>query len=311
MNIKSILKIIAILPVLIFLSSNAYAKNLSEICSDNSFSECLITEAEKLVGEISDVEKRKINQAVIATSWSTIGSNDKAMKILKDIGDVSKISSAFARASILGDMSLIYAKNGDQEKSKLLGVEASKETIRINDHFDRAVVLFGIGYNQIESGNLRQAKLITDSLTAMIRLVSQPEAQLLLVASTAWLHAKLKNEAAAKSVLNSIESGLNTMVTNLPKVAAYSYFGAASGLVGNNEKSDTAISQAKQLTRKIDNPLEQLTALTIMLDAQNDLMNEAQQKESVQHIIDIIDLTQNAENKIWALTVTAIASSEL
>ena len=311
MNIKSILKIIAILPVLIFLSSNAYAKNLSEICSDNSFSECLITEAEKLVGEIIDVEKRKINQAVIATSWSTIGSNDKAMKILKDIGDVSKISSAFARASILGDMSLIYAKNGDQEKSKLLGVEASKETIRINDHFDRAVVLFGIGYNQIESGNLRQAKLITDSLTAMIRLVSQPEAQLLLVASTAWLHAKLKNEAAAKSVLNSIESGLNTMVTNLPKVAAYSYFGAASGLVGNNEKSDTAISQAKQLTRKIDNPLEQLTALTIMLDAQNDLMNEAQQKESVQHIIDIIDLTQNAENKIWALTVTAIASSEL
>ena len=311
MNIKSILKIIAILPVLIFLSSNAYAKNLSEICSDNSFSECLITEAEKLVGEISDVEKRKINQAVIATSWSTIGSNDKAMKILKDIGDVSKISSAFARASILGDMSLIYAKNGDQEKSKLLGVEASKETIRINDHFDRAVVLFGIGYNQIESGNLRQAKLITDSLTAMIRLVSQPEAQLLLVASTAWLHAKLKNEAAAKSVLNSIESGLNTMVTTLPKVAAYSYFGAASGLVGNNEKSDTAISQAKQLTRKIDNPLEQLTALTIMLDAQNDLMNEAQQIESVQHIIDIIDLTQNAENKIWALTVTAIASSEL
>ncbi len=311
MNIKSILKIIAILPVLIFLSSNTYAKNLSEICSDNSFSECLITEAEKLVGEISDVEKRKINQAVIATSWSTIGSNDKAMKILKDIGDVSKISSAFARASILGDMSLIYAKNGDQEKSKLLGVEASKETIRINDHFDRAVVLFGIGYNQIESGNLRQAKLITDSLTAMIRLVSQPEAQLLLVASTAWLHAKLKNEVAAKSVLNSIESGLNTMVTNLPKVAAYSYFGAASGLVGNNEKSDTAISQAKQLTRKIDNPLEQLTALTIMLDAQNDLMNEAQQKESVQHIIDIIDLTQNAENKIWALTVTAIASSEL
>ena len=311
MNIKSILKIIAILPVLIFLSSNAYAKKLSEICSDNSFSECLITEAEKLVGEISDVEKRKINQAVIATSWSTIGSNDKAMKILKDIGDVSKISSAFARASILGDMSLIYAKNGDQEKSKLLGVEASKETIRINDHFDRAVVLFGIGYNQIESGNLRQAKLITDSLTAMIRLVSQPEAQLLLVASTAWLHAKLKNEVAAKSVLNSIESGLNTMVTNLPKVAAYSYFGAASGLVGNNEKSDTAISQAKQLTRKIDNPLEQLTALTIMLDAQNDLMNEAQQKESVQHIIDIIDLTQNAENKICALTVTAIASSEL
>ena len=311
MNIKSILKIIAILPVLIFLSSNAYAKNLSEICSDNSFSECLITEAEKLVGEISDVEKRKINQAVIATSWSTIGSNDKAMKILKDIGDVSKISSAFARASILGDMSLIYAKNGDQEKSKLLGVEASKETIRINDHFDRAVVLFGIGYNQIESGNLRQAKLITDSLTAMIRLVSQPEAQLLLVASTAWLHAKLKNKTAAKSVLNSIESGLNTMVTNLPKVAAYSYFGAASGLVGNNEKSDTAISQAKQLTRKIDNPLEQLTALTIMLDAQNDLMNEAQQKESVQHIIDIIDLTQNAENKIWALTVTAIASLEL
>ena len=311
MNIKSILKIIAILPVLIFLSSNAYAKNLSEICSDNSLSECLITEAEKLVGEISDVEKRKINQAVIATSWSTIGSNDKAMKILKDIGDVSKISSAFARASILGDMSLIYAKNGDQEKSKLLGVEASKETIRINDHFDRAVVLFGIGYNQIESGNLRQAKLITDSLTAMIRLVSQPEAQLLLVASTAWLHAKLKNEVAAKSVLNSIESGLNTMVTNLPKVAAYSYFGAASGLVVNNEKSDTAISQAKQLTRKIDNPLEQLTALTIMLDAQNDLMNEAQQIESVQHIIDIIDLTQNAENKIWALTVSAIASSEL
>ena len=309
MNIKSILKIIAILPVLIFLSSNAYAKNLSEICSDNSFSECLITEAEKLVGEISDVEKRKINQAVIATSWSTIGSNDKAMKILKDIGDVSKISSAFARASILGDMSLIYAKNGDQEKSKLLGVEASKETIRINDHFDRAVVLFGIGYNQIESGNLRQAKLITDSLTAMIRLVSQPEAQLLLVASTAWLHAKLKNEAAAKSVLNSIESGLITMVTNLPKVATYSYFGAASGLLGNEERSNSAIAEAKQLTRKIDNPAQQLTALTILLDAQNDLKNIKTREQTLDHIFGIIDLTEDSENKIWALTVAAIASS--
>ena len=309
MNIKSILKIIAILPVLIFLSSNAYAKKLSEICSDNSFSECLITEAEKLVGEISDVEKRKINQAVIATSWSTIGSNDKAMKILKDIGDVSKISSAFARASILGDMSLIYAKNGDQEKSKLLGVEASKETIRINDHFDRAVVLFGIGYNQIESGNLRQAKLITDSLTAMIRLVSQPEAQLLLVASTAWLHAKLKNEAAAKSVLNSIESGLITMVTNLPKVATYSYFGAASGLLGNEERSNSAIAEAKQLTRKIDNPAQQLTALTILLDAQNDLKNIKTREQTLDHIFGIIDLTEDSENKIWALTVAAIASS--
>ena len=309
MNIKSILKIIAILPVLIFLSSNAYAKNLSEICSDNSFSECLITEAEKLVGEISDVEKRKINQAVIATSWSTIGSNDKAMKILKDIGDVSKISSAFARASILGDMSLIYAKNGDQEKSKLLGVEASKETIRINDHFDRAVVLFGIGYNQIESGNLRQAKLITDSLTAMIRLVSQPEAQLLLVASTAWLHAKLKNEAAAKSVLNSIESGLITMVTNLPKVATYSYFGAASGLLGNEERSNSAIAEAKQLTRKIDNPAQQLTALTILLDAQNELKNIKTREETLDHIFGIIDLTEDSENKIWALTVAAVASS--
>ncbi len=309
MNIKSILKIIAILPVLIFLSSNAYAKNLSEICSDNSFSECLITEAEKLVGEIIDVEKRKINQAVIATSWSTIGSNDKAMKILKDIGDVSKISSAFARASILGDMSLIYAKNGDQEKSKLLGVEASKETIRINDHFDRAVVLFGIGYNQIESGNLRQAKLITDSLTAMIRLVSQPEAQLLLVASTAWLHAKLKNEAAAKSVLNSIESGLITMVTNLPKVATYSYFGAASGLLGNEERSNSAIAEAKQLTRKIDNPAQQLTALTILLDAQNDLKNIKTREQTLDHIFGIIDLTEDSENKIWALTVAAIASS--
>ena len=309
MNIKSILKIMTILPVLIFLSSNAYAKKLSEICSDNSFSECLITEAEKLVGEISDVEKRKINQAVIATSWSTIGSNDKAMKILKDIGDVSKISSAFARASILGDMSLIYAKNGDQEKSKLLGVEASKETIRINDHFDRAVVLFGIGYNQIESGNLRQAKLITDSLTAMIRLVSQPEAQLLLVASTAWLHAKLKNEAAAKSVLNSIESGLITMVTNLPKVATYSYFGAASGLLGNEERSNSAIAEAKQLTRKIDNPAQQLTALTILLDAQNDLKNIKTREQTLDHIFGIIDLTEDSENKIWALTVAAIASS--
>ena len=309
MNIKSILKIMTILPVLIFLSSNAYAKKLSEICSDNSFSECLITEAEKLVGEISDVEKRKINQAVIATSWSTIGSNDKAMKILKDIGDVSKISSAFARASILGDMSLIYAKNGDQEKSKLLGVEASKETIRINDHFDRAVVLFGIGYNQIESGNLRQAKLITDSLTAMIRLVSQPEAQLLLVASTAWLHAKLKNEAAAKSVLNSIESGLITMVTNLPKVATYSYFGAASGLLGNEERSNSAIAEAKQLTRKIDNPAQQLTALTILLDAQNELKNIKTREETLDHIFGIIDLTEDSENKIWALTVAAVASS--
>ena len=309
MNIKSILKIIAILPVLIFLSSNAYAKNLSEICSDNSFSECLITEAEKLVGEISDVEKRKINQAVIATSWSTIGSNDKAMKILKDIGDVSKISSAFARASILGDMSLIYAKNGDQEKSKLLGVEASKETIRINDHFDRAVVLFGIGYNQIESGNLRQAKLITDSLTAMIRLVSQPEAQLLLVASTAWLHAKLENEKAAISVLNSIESGLITMVTNLPKVATYSYFGAASGLLGNEERSNSAIAEAKQLTRKIANPAQQLTALTILLDAQNDLKNIKTREQTLDHIFGIIDLTEDSENKIWALTVAAIASS--
>ena len=97
------------------------------------------------------MKEKKINQAIIATTWSTVGSNDKAIKLINDIGDISDISNAFARASILGDMSLVYARNGNQEKSKILGKEASKETIRIADHFDRAVILFGIAYNQIES----------------------------------------------------------------------------------------------------------------------------------------------------------------
>ena len=99
-------------------------------------------------------------------------------------------------------MSLVSMQKMETKKNQnyLVSKQVKKQFV-LHDHFDRAVVLFGIGYNQIESGNLRQAKLITDSLTAMIRLVSQPEAQLLLVASTAWLHAKLKNEVAAKSVL--------------------------------------------------------------------------------------------------------------
>ena len=310
MSIKSVLKKITMFPILIFLSSNLHAEKISEICNSDSFSECLITEAEKLVNEISDSDRKKINQAVIAATWSTIGLNNKAIKIVEDIGDVSEVGSAFARASILGDMSLVYAKNGNQEKSKLLGKEASKETFGIHDHFDRAVVLFGIGYNQIESGNIRQAKLITDSLTAMIRYITQPDAQLLLVASTAWLHAKLKNEIATKSALNSIESGLDSMVTNLPKIATYSYFGVASGLVGHKEKSSSAIAEAKQVTRKINNPEEQLTALTILLDAQNDLKNIAAQKLTLHHIFEIIDLTEDTENKIWALTVAAVASSK-
>ena len=308
MSIGSVLKKTIMLPILMFLSSNVHAEKISEICNGDSFSECLITEAEKLVNEINDNDRRKINQAVIAATCSTIGLNNKAIKIVEDIGDVHEVSSAFARASILGDMSLVYAKNGNQEKSKLLGKEASKETFGIHDHFDRAVILFGIGYNQIESGNIRQAKLITDSLTAMIRYITQPDAQLLLVASTAWLHAKLKNEIATKSALNSIESGLNSMVANLSKVAAYSYFGAASGLTGHNEKSKTAIAEAKQLSRKIDTPTEQLTALTILLDAQNDLNNRAAKAETISHILKIFDLTDDIENRIWALSVAAVAS---
>ncbi|MAJ91078.1 MAG: hypothetical protein CMF40_02700 [Legionellales bacterium] len=309
MNIKFILKTLTVVPALLFLSSNAQSKQLSEICNDVPVSECLVAKAEKLANGINDDDKRKINQAIIASTWSAIGSNDKAIKLLKEIGDVSKVSSAFARASIMGDMSLIYANNGNQEKSEALGKEASAETIRISDHFDRAVILFGIGYNQIESGNLKQAKLITDSLTAMVRLISQPEAQLLLVSSTAWLHAKLENNEAANSVLNGIEKGISTMAINLPRVAAYSNFAAASGLIGNQEKSETAISEAKLVTRKIDNPAQQLTALTILLDAQNELKNIKTREETLDHIFGIIDLTEDSENKIWALTVAAVASS--
>ena len=308
MKKKFIIKFLAMLSVLIF-SVYAQGNRISDICNDEPKSECLIVEAERLANEINDNEKRKINQAIIATAWSVIGLNDKAINLIKDIGDVSEIDSAFARASILGDMSLVYAKNGDQKKSESFGKKASSETINIHDHFERAVVLFGIAYNQIESGNLKQARLITDSLTSMVRFIAQPEAQLLLVASTAWLHAKLKNKTAANSVLNSIESGLDTMMTNLPKVATYSYFGVASGLVGNKEKSNSAIAEARQVTRKIDNPAEQLTALTILLDAQNDLKNIATRKQTLHHIFEIIDLIEDTENKIWALTVAAIASS--
>ena len=308
MKKKFIVKFLAMVSVLIF-SVYAQGNKISDICNDEQKSECLIVEAERLANEINDNEKRKINQAIIATAWSVIGLNDKAINLIKDIGDVSKIDSAFARASILGDMSLVYAKNGDQKKSESFGKKASSETINIHDHFERAVVLFGIAYNQIESGNLKQARLITDSLTSMVRFIAQPEAQLLLVASTAWLHAKLKNKTAANSVLNSIESGLDAMMTNLPKVATYSYFGVASGLVGNKEKSNSAIAEARQVTRKIDNPAEQLTALTILLDAQNDLKNIATRKQTLHHIFEIIDLIEDTENKIWALTVAAIASS--
>ena len=308
MKKKFIIKFLAMVSVLIF-SVYAQGNKISDICNDEPKSECLIVEAERLANEINDNEKRKINQAIIATAWSVIGLNDKAINLIKDIGDVSKIDSAFARASILGDMSLVYAKNGDQKKSESFGKKASSETINMHDHFERAVVLFGIAYNQIESGNLKQARLITDSLTSMVRFIAQPEAQLLLVASTAWLHAKLKNKTAANSVLNSIESGLDAMMTNLPKVATYSYFGVASGLVGNKEKSNSAIAEARQVTRKIDNPAEQLTALTILLDAQNDLKNIATRKQTLHHIFEIIDLTEDIENKIWALTVAAIASS--
>ena len=308
MKKKFIIKFLAMLSVLIF-SLYAQGNSISDICNDEPKSECLIVEAERLANEINDNEKRKINQAIIATAWSVIGLNDKAINLIKDIGDVSEIDSAFARASILGDMSLVYAKNGDQKKSESFGKKASSETINIHDHFERAVVLFGIAYNQIESGNLKQARLITDSLTSMVRFIAQPEAQLLLVASTAWLHAKLKNKTAANSVLNSIESGLDAMMTNLPKVATYSYFGVASGLVGNKEKSNSAIAEARQVTRKIDNPAEQLTALTILLDAQNDLKNIATRKQTLHHIFEIIDLIEDTENKIWALTVAAIASS--
>ena len=308
MKKKFIIKFLAMVSVLIF-SVYAQGNKISDICNDEQKSECLIVEAERLANEINDNEKRKINQAIIATAWSVIGLNDKAINLIKDIGDVSKIDSAFARASILGDMSLVYAKNGDQKKSESFGKKASSETINIHDHFERAVVLFGIAYNQIESGNLKQARLITDSLTSMVRFIAQPEAQLLLVASTAWLHAKLKNKTAANSVLNSIESGLDAMMTNLPKVATYSYFGVASGLVGNKEKSNSAIAEARQVTRKIDNPAEQLTALTILLDAQNDLKNIAARNQTLHHIFEIIDLIEDTENKIWALTVAAIASS--
>ena len=308
MKKKFIIKFLAMLSVLIF-SVYAQGNRISDICNDEPKSECLIVEAERLANEINDNEKRKINQAIIATAWSVIGLNDKAINLIKDIGDVSKIDSAFARASILGDMSLVYAKNGNQKKSESFGKKASSETINIHDHFERAVVLFGIAYNQIESGNLKQARLITDSLTSMVRFIAQPEAQLLLVASTAWLHAKLKNKTAANSVLNSIESGLDAMMTNLPKVATYSYFGVASGLVGNKEKSNSAIAEARQVTRKIDNPAEQLTALTILLDAQNDLKNIAARNQTLHHIFEIIDLIEDTENKIWALTVAAIASS--
>ena len=115
MKKKFIIKFLAMVTVLIF-SVYAQGNRISDICNDGPKSECLIVEAERLANEINDSEKRKINQAIIATAWSVIGLNHKAINLIKDIGDVSEIDSAFARASILGDMSLVYAKNGDQKK---------------------------------------------------------------------------------------------------------------------------------------------------------------------------------------------------
>ena len=81
MNIKYTSKTIILFSTLLFLSSNAFTKPLSEICKTEPISECLINEAEKLINMINDDERKKINQAIIATTWSTVGSNDKAIKI--------------------------------------------------------------------------------------------------------------------------------------------------------------------------------------------------------------------------------------
>ena len=86
---------------------------------------------------------------------------------------------------------------------------------------------------------------------------------------------------------------------------SFKFFGALILLTLSN----SAIAEAKQLTRKIDNPAQQLTALTILLDAQNDLKNIKTREQTLDHIFGIIDLTEDSENKIWALTVAAIASS--
>ena len=125
MKKKFIIKFLAMLSVLIF-SVYAQGNRISDICYDEPKSECLIVEAERLANEINDSEKRKINQAIIATAWSVIGLNDKAINLIKDIGDVSEIDSAFARASILGDMSLVYAKNGDQKKIGIIWEESKQ-----------------------------------------------------------------------------------------------------------------------------------------------------------------------------------------
>ena len=116
MKKQFVLKLLTIITTLILFSSHVYSKQLLEICSDKPSPECLVSEAEKLANGINDTDKRKINQAIIATTWSAIGLNDRAIKLVMDIGDVSKVSTAFARASILSDMSLVYAKNGNKDK---------------------------------------------------------------------------------------------------------------------------------------------------------------------------------------------------
>lgn len=289
----------------------AASQAVEAACGAEPTALCLNQMAEGLLAEVGDAERRKINVALVAVTYAAIGAQARAEALSEQVGDLEGLEDPYARANILSDLSLLQALGGNQARSEELGKLASRETLNLHDQLARAELLFSIGHGQIEASNLKQAKLLADSLGGLARYLTQPDAQVLVVASQGLLYAKLGNAEAASRLLEGARPSLAGMRTLLPKVAAYAYLGATAMLLGETQAAGELLEAAAALCATAVGDRQQLTALSILLDAHNDLATVEDKRALMRRMFDLLDGIEDAESRIWALSLAAHSVQEL
>lgn len=287
------------------------AGTVERACGPEPSALCLNNYAESLLESLPAGPARKTQLALVAVAYAEAGQRERALALAGRIGDVTTLDDPYTKANLLGDLSVLQAFRGNEAESAELGRLASRETLNVLDDLARAELLYAIAQGQVSAGHHHQAGLLADSLGGVVRYLPQPEARLLVSGTQAMLYARLGNAEAVRSLLDNVREELPRMQMPIAKVGAYAYMGTAAILAGETGAGEAMLEQAEAVADGIEDARWRLTALCILLDAQNDLDEIRAQPELVGRMLSLTDEVDEPRSRIWALTIAATSIGRL
>ncbi len=311
---KNIYLILFLVTNIIFTTCAATTSSIS--CADSKDWQCLLENATQKANDIIEPAHRELLLASIAATYAQLGEHKKALALIEKTDDEVRLGNQFVQASVLGDAALVQGLSNNDYEAKQLSDKASILARSVPSMYERATLLIGIAINQIEIGHLEGAGLNINEIGRYAHGARENQGRAVLSASLAWLHAKMKNIEAAKVEIKSLTKELEIIPTGVPSAAALAYLAAAESLVGESDNAQQHLSRAHKIANAIKHPQDQVSALTIVLDARLE-MNTYDRNSGTKldrdayALIEKSDKLGNADMSIFALSVGARALAAL